>query len=107
MKTLDLDFVRGNTFQFISEIEGLSESIDSAYFSVKEKVEDTEYIFQKTLEDGITINSDGSLYVRIAPEDTEDMTVNKKYKYDLEITVGNDVYTLSIGNLMLQADITR
>lgn len=107
MKNLDLDFVRGDTFQYITEIEGLSGTIDNAYFSVKEKAEDIEYIFQKTLEDGITINDDGSLHVRVAPEDTEDMTVNKKYKYDLQITVGNDVYTLSIGNLMLQADITR
>ena len=72
----NLFMVRGDTFRFNLEIEGLEEDLTNAYFSCKKNKDDTEYLFQKSLGDGITKKEDtdtSKIYeVVVAPEDTED-----------------------------------
>lgn len=104
-KTIEL--TRGDTLAFdvtISEIDGVT--IESMYFSVKKKPSDTEYIFQKSIGDGITQLEELKYRVRIAPEDTYEIAAGK-YAYDLQIGLGGDIYTPLMGTFKLNWDVTE
>lgn len=104
-KNINLCMVRGDTFAFSFEVDGIN-SLTSAYFSCKSNVDDTEYIFQKSLSNGIS-NVEGNKYrVRVAPEDTTNIEVGS-YNYDLEIGANGDIYTILKGVLKVEHDITR
>lgn len=104
-KNFNLCMVRGDTLAFSFEIEGIN-SLDTAYFSCKANADDEEYVFQKSLSDGIS-NVESSKYrVRVAPEDTSDIEVGSYY-YDLEIGANSDIYTILKGTLKVEQDVTR
>lgn len=105
-KQKDFKLVRGDSLIFSFQVTGLSSPIESVTFSCKETSKDTNYVFQKTLDDGIESMEEGIYTVRVAPEDTKGLSI-RKYSYDLEITIDQDVYTLMLGYLELLADITR
>ena len=95
------DTVCFNCFVFDKEGEPLD--VDSAFFTVKERVSGEE-IFQLSFDNGI-IQEDGLITVRIAPEDTKDVPVGL-YFYDFQIKVNDDVFTLKKGTLTLEWDAT-
>ena len=103
---INLAMVKGDTKKFTVEISGLTESLKSCYFSVKKQYYDDNYVFQKSLKNGITEIEPGKIRVRIAPEDTrtEDLGV---YLYDLQIGIGNDIYTVMRGELKIAYEITE
>lgn len=105
MSKFNLDLIRGDTLAFGFEVEGITE-VDAAYFSVKNTVTDTEYVIQKSLNNGITKEDDGVYSVRVAPSDTHDLEVGAYY-YDLQIEKNGDVFTVLHGKLKVEADITR
>ena len=74
---VNLEMTRGDTKAFAVEIEGLDQDLESAFLSCKVSSEDTEYVFQKSLEDGISKVETGKYRVRIAPEDTENVDLVK------------------------------
>lgn len=90
----------------VKNMQGQTTELDGAYFSVKESLDDTNYIFQKTLDNGITLLNSGDYYVKIEPEDTEDLEL-RKYYYDLQIVIGDDVYTPRKGRFDVKWDVTR
>lgn len=103
----DISLTRGDTLAFdvtISEIDGVT--IESMYFSVKKKPSDTNYIFQKSIGNGITYLEDLKYRVRIAPEDTYELPAGK-YAYDLQIKLGGDIYTPLMGTFRLNWDVTE
>lgn len=108
----NLYMVRGDTYAFAIEIEGLGQELDSAYFTCKENFEDETPIFQKSLGDGITKDNEHSIEgkiiykVRVAPEDTKNI-VPKNYYYDLEIGANSDIYTILKGVLKIDNDVTH
>lgn len=98
---VDITMVLGNTFSMSFELTGLGQSLDAAYFSCKADLNDTTYIFQKTLSDGIEAAGTAGAYdVRVAPEDTAELSPGN-YFYDLVIHANNDVKTLMNGVLHL------
>ena len=102
----NLSMVRGDTFSFdvvLADLDG--ETVSSIYFTAKKKATDNEAVFQKTLGDGITPMEETTYRVRVAPEDTKTLDAGK-YAYDLQIGIGNDVYTLIMGNLQITQDVT-
>ena len=104
-KLKNFQLVRGDTMSFGFQVTGLSGTISAVRFTCKKTTTDTTNIFQRTLNNGITL--DGDTYsVRIAPECTALLQAGRYY-YDLEITVGSDVFTLLLGQLELLPDITR
>lgn len=105
-KQKNFKLVRGDTLVFSFQVTGLSSPISSVTFSCKGTVKDEAYLFQKTLDDGIEVSEDGIYTVRIAPEDTANLNA-RRYAYDLEITIDQDVYTPMLGDLDLIADVTR
>ena len=109
MTQKDLKFVRGDTFAFdfkFFDCGNLNLTINSVYFSCRRCDSDDDYIFQKKLGDGITELSELNYRVRVAPEDTENVEPGK-YRYDLQLGIGADIYTPILGDLILVRDVTE
>lgn len=102
----DFELIRGDTLTFAIEIETLTDDLNSCYFSCKKTLDDEEYAFQKSLENGITKESVGKYRIRIAPEDTRALDICP-YLYDLQIGVGSDIFTIMTGNLEIKKEITK
>ena len=107
----DISMVRGDTLSFGFQITGLEgQRPDAIYFSCKEHLEDDEYIFSISLEDGISERSydqetDTLTYgVRVAPELTEDVEFGK-YFYDLQLDINDDILTLMKGKLSIEWEV--
>lgn len=106
MKNTKISMVRGDTLSFGIELEGLDQDLDSIYFSCKASYSDTNYIFQKSLGNGIQKVATGQYTIRVAPIDTVDVNIGV-YCYDLEIRVNSEVYTIMRGPLEILGDVTR
>lgn len=62
------------------------EENDKIFMTVKKNYSCEDYIFQKSLDDGITYDEDtGKYQIEINSEDTENMIINKSYYYDIVI----------------------
>lgn len=96
--------VVGDTESFGFEITGVS-GIDAAFFSCKRESQDISYLFQKSLGDGIGQRENNRFVVRIAPEDTQNLSPGQYY-YDLEVGANGDVFTILRGILTLVPEIT-
>ena len=103
---------RGDTLDFKFDVIGAEADLSSAFFSCKKDPNDDEYIFQKSLGDGIVKVStaeDGTrtYSVTVDPSDTVDLEY-KTYYYDLQIAFSeSQVYTPFKGLLKIDWDITR
>ena len=114
MKTAnhDLEYMRGDTFRARVTISNVSrEDVTGLTFSVKKAKADKEYIVQETFETGgftpaSEEGTEADYVMRVAPEHTENLD-SGDYVYDLELRLGDDVYTLMNGKLTLMEDVTR
>ncbi len=102
----NMSMVRGDTLSFGIEIEDFDQDLDTVFFSCKSNYDDSAYVFQKSLGDGITKVETGKYIVRVAPEDTKDVSVGKYY-YDLEIGANSDIFTVLRGVLDIEYDVTN
>ncbi len=106
----NLCMVRGDTLAFLFELihsDGENAyTLDSAYFSVKENIDDEEYVFQKSLNSGITLIKENTYRVKVEPNDTYNLEPGI-YNYDLQIALGEEVQTILKGKLKIEPDITR
>lgn len=101
----DITIPRGDTLAFGFECASLGQDLDGAYFSCKVNADDDTYVFQKTINDGITKVSSGKYRIRVAPDDTADLEV-ADYAYDFRIEVNSDVYTVMQGTFKLTQEVT-
>ena len=105
----NIKMVRGDTLSFGIEYafdDHSHQDLETCYFSCKKSEDDTEYVFQKSLSDGISKVSNGKYRVRVAPEDTEDVEAGNYY-YDLEFGLNGDIFTIIKGILTIENDVTR
>jgi hypothetical protein len=109
----DISMVKGDTMSFGFQIQGLGEQRpDEIHFACKEDIEDTTFIFDRTLNNGISFRSydagsDTLTYgVRVPPEATEDIQEGLYY-YDLQMELNGDVLTLMKGRLSIEWDISE
>lgn len=106
---MNIEYTKGDTLSFGVEIYNLGKNLDSAFFTCKRNYDDEIVLFQKTLGNGITLDSveNGNYFykVRIAPIDTELLELGKYY-YDFQIHVNNDVFTILKGVLTLDFDVS-
>ena len=105
----NLKMVRGDTLAFGIEFEfddGSIQDLDTCYFSCKQNPDDTNYIFQKSLTDGISKVANNQYRVRVAPEDTQNIELGNYY-YDLQIGLNTDIFTIVKGVLKVEREITR
>ena len=102
---INLTVNRGDSLIFTVEIESSSDiDFDDIKFSCKNNIGDAEYVFQKSLNDGIEKEENG-YRIRISPEDTELELGN--YFYDIQVKTDDDVYTILKGDFKVTWDITR
>ena len=102
--TYNIKMVKGDTESFGFELEGV-ENLDAAYFSCKRNSQDENYLFQRSLNSGITKESGNQYVVRIAPSDTA-LLEPGQYWYELEISKNGDIFTIFRGVLDLLPEIT-
>lgn len=108
---LNLEFTKGDTLSFGVEIYNLGQPLEAAYFTCRANYDDGANLFQKSLNNGITLSSSDEFgnyiyVVRVAPEDTENLIVGKYY-YDMQIELNGDVFTILKGVLTIDYDVTR
>ena len=105
----NITITRGDSFGFnfkVEDDEGTAVTLDACYFSCKENPDDENYVFQKNLSQGITQLSSGEYYVKIDPANTKDLS-QFPYYYDLQCTIGDDIYTFLKGKLEIKWDVTK
>lgn len=102
--TYNIKMVKGDTQSFGFELEGV-ENLDAAYFSCKRNSQDENYLFQKSLNNGITKRTENQYVVRITPDNTA-LLEPGQYWYDLEIIKNGDIFTIFRGVLDLLPEIT-
>lgn len=54
----------------------------------------------------IAVNEDGTATWHIKPSDTEDATMGIPYYYDIELHIGEDVFTILSSTLIIQDEVT-
>ena len=107
MENKNITMVRGDTLSFnveVTDADGEIIEVDSAYFTCKKISTDDSNIFRKALDAGITQDEDG-ITVRVAPEDTRNVNAGQ-YFYDLQIGVGEDIFTILKGVLEIEQDVS-
>lgn len=98
--------VRGDTLAFDMTLYDVEATVESIYFSCKKCPTDDEYVFQKSLGNGVTCVDTDVYRVRVAPADTASLPAGD-YAYDLQLGLGADIYTILCGKLVLRQDVTE
>lgn len=112
MEKTNLEMIRGDTLSFAVEIEfdDKPQELEKALFTCKKNLDDSDGVFQKKLEDGISFRKQeqNKMYyvVRIAPEDTKNIEAGN-YFYDMQIELNGDVFTILTGILKVRFGITE
>lgn len=101
-----LSMVRGDTQSFELEIteNNTPVTVDSIYFTVKNDVHTDEVLFQKKINDGITL-IDNIYNIIINPSDTDNLDYGR-YVYDIEIIKNSVKKTIVVGVLEISEEIT-
>lgn len=107
---MNIDMIRGDTLNIQLEIESdtvldLTSDDFQITFSLKRSATDSTYVFQKD-KTAVTSPADNVFILRVAPEDTTNL-ISGFYYYDIQLNIGDDIYTVAIGKLHLAIDITR
>ena len=87
---------------------GTASDIDftNIYFTVKEKVTDRQFIFQKSLQRGeIYKIGPGDYQLKITPTDTNKMKYDE-YKFDIQIQYKNLIKESFVGDFVLKGEVT-
>lgn len=83
---------------------------DEIYFTVKRKASDTSFLFQKRLSTGgITKNDTNNYEIKISPEDTNNLLVNRPgefYEFDIQLDYRNEIKETTCGELVITKEIT-
>ena len=103
---LDREMVRGDTESFTVTIPGIEpEALTGLTLTLRRSAGSDPIAAQVSLGDGVTYLDNNVWFVRIAPEKTENLEA-VRYRYDLELRFGEDVYTAIRGQLKLLQDVT-
>lgn len=95
------------------QIQGLGDQRpDEIHFTCKQDLEDENYIFERTLDNGVSFRSydqetDTLTYgVRVPPDATDDIQEGLYY-YDLQLDINGDILTLMKGRLTIEWESTH
>lgn len=107
---LDIDMIRGDTLNIQFEIESdtvldLTSDDFNVTFSFKRSPTDNSYVFQKG-KAAVTSPADNVFVIRVAPDDTVYLEPGY-YFYDIQLNINDDIYTIALGKIHLEIDITR
>lgn len=117
--TTNFEYYIGDTYERNFVVKKYTDDIDAVFFSVKKSNGDKRTVLQKTLDNGITLVDDvvvdserqRTYQLMINAEDTEDMTPEQEYEFDVEIVTNKDdtdiKQTIITGNFILTNATTR
>ena len=104
------EFFRGDTYVRNFAIFW-DKKITNVFFTLKNTSEDKNAIIHKKLNEGINlmdINEDGNIYLlTIDADDTEYLTSNTNYYFDIVVLSENIKQTAIVGTLTLKENYTR
>jgi hypothetical protein len=77
-------------------------------FSVKKKFSDIDYVIQKTIGNGITVDdpTTGQVVIHIEHGDTNDLKP-KEYVYDIQFEISGKYYTPVVDKFIVEPEVTR
>ena len=101
----NISMVRGDTYAFDLVLSELDANVNTIFFTVKKWRDDAQPTVQKSLADGITTVGELRYRIRVAPEDTKELEAGN-YIYDLQIGIGEDIYTPMMGEFIIIQDVT-
>ena len=99
----------GDSFAFQISVQGLEGiEFDKVEFTVRSKIADHIPVIYKSNENnnGIFFDDNSKYTIKCLPEDSENITPTE-YVYDVQITLGENVFTVLYGNIEFVKDVTR
>ena len=108
MQNQVITMVRGDSLSFGIQIYDQDKAlmdIEEAFFSCKKNINDSAYVFQKSIADGIERMELGVYDVRVAPEDTAEIEAGR-YFYDMQVRLNSDIFTIMKGVLEIEMNVT-
>lgn len=106
-----MELIRGDTkkLKFLRKTksgEVIKTKPDKLYFTVKSSYYAKDYLFQKSLENGISFSEEDYFYrFTINPKDTDSLDYGN-YVYDIEIITADTVKTIAKGTLEIKEEVT-
>lgn len=101
-----LEMVRGDTLGLGLEFTNLDATIDEVVMTCRPAFGSGTVTFSGSVTGGEVTVEGGRIYINIPPSATESVAPGM-YVYDVQITVGSDVYTPMIGNLAIMYGATE
>lgn len=93
----NITMVKGDTASFGVKFKDYPDiALDKGVLTVRTDFNASAYLFQKTLDNGVSRVGAGEYTVRIAPSDTANLQEGT-YVYDFKIGVNGDLFTLLRG----------
>ena len=105
----NIEIVKGDTITFGLEFEECNDTgdfidLDSAYFTVRDSFEGA-VLCQSSLNAGIVKEEVGLYSVSLSHEQTDTLDPGEYY-YDMQVGIGNDVYTIFVGVMTVIPSVT-
>lgn len=88
-------------------MKDFTENLSKVYLTCRLEPEDTNFAFQKKLNDGISKISDNVYKIQIENLDTENLLIDEPYGYDIQINFGNVKKTIALGTITLKQNYTK
>jgi hypothetical protein len=114
MQQQQLTMFRGNTmvFDFAVTLGGNPVDLTGAdiWFTAKTSPAASDVVFQKVVGQGITVAdaANGTGLIELVPSDTHGLGARTVQLYfDLEVEIAGAVYTVSVGRLVVEPDLTE
>lgn len=95
---------QGDTFCFTITFKNLTDDLDTFVFGVKSSYNDTDYIIEKTLDDGIEKLDTGKYRVSFSATESASLEPDQ-YIYDLRFTLDEIVNTPLSGYLIIEETV--
>ena len=95
---------QGDEFSFTVTFKNLQEDLTTFVMGVKRDYNETTFLIQKSLNNGITKIETGKYRVDFLPTETKALAPNF-YVYDLRLSIGSTVYTPLYGYLNIQETV--
>lgn len=100
---MEIKFFRGDNHQEKFKFKTFTGAIKEIFFTVK--CENGYPRIKKRLNKGIEL-IDNWYYITFLPSDTDNLPCDVGMKYDIEIIVGDEKYTVQKGDFILEEDVT-
>lgn len=105
----NFSMIKGDTLSFGLRFPGITHPITNVYFSCSKEPGSTTYVFNKSLNNGITLSTDPNypnVYIfTVNAQETKNIEVGE-YHYDIQLKDSTDTITVITGTIKMRPWIT-